>query len=158
MAKVNFQDALDTKIGDIERPPLVPQGTYTVAVAKVPTYTAVGKDDQYQCIDFVLKIIAATDDVDEEDLANYGDVTKSSVRKRDMFDTEDKNRFAQSMFSTRRFLQDHLGVEGNDDTPIKKLLADCVNHQCLATITWRPDNRDPEIMYLEVKGTAPVNE
>jgi len=156
MAKLNFQEALNTKVGDIERPPQIPQGTYLTVVAKPPTFDKVGQDGQYETCDFTMKFLSATDEVDEDELKAYGDITSSSLRLRFMFNTEDETRFKQSEFNLRRFLEDTLGIDKASDKSLKQCLAESVNHQCLSVVSWRPDRDDPEVMHAEIKRTAPV--
>jgi len=33
---MNFADALDTRVSDVDKPPILPQGTYVWRVSKVP--------------------------------------------------------------------------------------------------------------------------
>jgi hypothetical protein len=73
-----------------------------------------------------------------------------------MFNKSDKAAFDRTLFDLKRFLLDHLRVEGDDSTSIKELLDASVNHQCTCFIKWRPDKNDPEIQYVEIGKTAPA--
>lgn len=153
---MNFQEALTQTIGDIERPPNIPLGTYTMTVAKQPSFDSIAQGD-YEVCDFMLKIVAATDDVDADDIEAYpGEFVGSQIRHRFMFDTNDEVKFQRSLFNLKRFLEDHLQVEGAAKKDLKQTLAESVNHHCLATVQWRPDKNDPEVLYSEIRATAPV--
>lgn len=153
---VNFADALNTKAGEIERPPLIPTGTYTAIVTKIPTMEKIG-DGKWDVVDFQLRLQAPGDDVDPDALREYGGLNSGSVlRQRFMFSTEDEAAFKRTLFNMKRFLLDHLKVEGSDNTSVKQMLDSCVNHQCLVFVGWRPDKNDAELIYAEVKKTAPL--
>lgn len=153
---VNFNDIADKKVADVERPPLLPIGTYIVVVEKHPETDNVG-NGRFDTVDFVLKVVNATDDVDEESLQEYGDITQARVRNRFMFDTEDETKAKRSLYNLRRFMEDHLQIDGVEGMTIKEALSQAVGHQCLAEIKWRMDRDNPEIQYAEIKRTAPVD-
>lgn len=153
---VNFADALNTKAGSIERPPLIPVGTYVAVVSKVPSMETIG-DGKWDVLDFQLRLQAPQDDVDAEDLAAYGGLGPQSVlRHRFMFSKDDEAAFKRTLFNLKRFLEDHLKVEADENTPLKQLIDQSVNHQCLAYVKWRADKNDPELFYNEIGKTAPA--
>ena len=73
-----------------------------------------------------------------------------------MFSTTDEARFAQTLYNVKRFIEDHLKVDGAAKMDLKEALANCVNHQCLAGVKWRPDPKNAEVMYDEISRTAPI--
>lgn len=151
---MNFNDALNTKQSEIERPPLLPSGTYRAVVTKVP---ALDKRGEYEVCDFQLKMLEAQEDVDPDALTEYGGLGPTAVARRSfMFNSNDEAAFKRTLFDLKRFLLDHLQVAGDDNTTLKELLNSSVNAQCLAFIRWRPDKNDPEIQYVEVAKTAPI--
>lgn len=153
---VNFADALNTKTGSIERPPLIPVGTYTAIVSKVPSMETIS-DGKWDVLDFQLRLQQPQDDVDQEALAEYGGLGPQSVlRHRFMFPKDDEAAFKRTLFNLKRFLQDHLKIEGDDDTPLKQLIDGAVNMQCLVYVKWRADKNDTELFYNEVGKTAPI--
>jgi len=154
--KMNFQEALNVKVGSIERPPKIPQGTYVVKVNKQPFFAKTGEDDRYETCDFTLGLIQPTDNVDAADLEEYGPITNSSIQLRFMFDSEDKSRFERSLFFLKRFIEEHLLVDGADKMPLKKALADTVNHQCMVDVVWSPNPKDPEEFFVNAGKTMPV--
>lgn len=152
---VNFADALKTKAGDIERPPLVPIGTYSAIVSKVPTIETIG-DGKWDVLDFQMRLQSPGDDVDPEALKEYGGLGAQSVlRRRFMFNKEDESAFKRTLFDLKRFMLDHLKIEGSDSSQLNELIDGSVNHSCLVFIGWRPDKNDPEVVYAEIKKTAP---
>lgn len=153
---VNFADALNTKTGSIERPPLIPVGTYTAIVAKPPSMETIS-DGKWDVLDFQLRLQAPQDDVDMEALAEYGGLGPQSVlRHRFMFSKDDEAAFKRTLFNLKRFLEDHLKIEGNDETPLKQMIDGAVNMQCLVYVKWRADKNDTELFYNEVGKTAPI--
>lgn len=152
---VNFADiANNTSVDDIERPPLVPIGTYTFMVEKVPERGNVGQG-RFDTVDFVLKVVEASEDVDPDDVQEFGDITNVRIRHRFMFNTEDEAAFKRALFNLKRFLEDHLQVE-TKGMGLNEAIDSSVGHQCLGEVKWRPDQNDPEVQYVEIKRTAPV--
>jgi hypothetical protein len=157
---MRFADALDRRGEEIERPPLVPVGTYLWTVAKIPEMDTIA-DGRFDIVDFQLRCIAAQDDVDPDALAEYsqkaGNIAGLTRRHRFLFNTEDEGAFNRTLFNMKRFVKEHLGIDDFDSIPLKEALARCVNAQCLASVRWRPDPKDAEIMYDEIDRTAPAN-
>ena len=156
MSKMSFADALDTKLDEVEEPKKLPQGTYLMTVVKPPILGQAGKDGQYDTVDFLFRPIAAQDDVDPDDLKDYGDIAGAIVRQRFMFDTQDENKFKASEWRLRKFINDHLQVDGAGTMSFKQALAATPNHQCLVNVGWRPNPQNPEQIFVEVKKTAPA--
>lgn len=153
---VNFIDALNTKSAQIERPPLIPVGTYRAAVTDIPEITKVS-DGKWDVVNFKMRLIEPTDDVNTDDLQAYGNLgPQSVVTQRFMFSAEDEAGMKRTLYNMKRFLLDHLRIEGNDDTTVKELLNNSKGAQCLVFIGWRPDKNDPELIYNEIKKTAPL--
>ena len=151
---MNFSDALDTTVGEIERPPLPPLGTYRFLVSKHPEINQDNPD--YDIVNFQMKGVAAMDDVDEDELKEYGQVGGISVRLSFLFDKNDTAKFKQTEYRLRTFLVDHLQIEGAEAVSLKEALAGSVNCQCLGVLSYRADKRDPEVQYAEIRKTAPV--
>lgn len=154
---VNFADALNTTAGSIERPPLIPIGTYTAVVSKIPSIETIG-DGKWDVLDFQLRLQSPGEDVDTEALQEYGGLGAQSVlRHRFMFNKEDDAAFKRTLFNLKRFLIDHLKVDGSDSTPLKEMIDNSVNHSCSVFVQWRPDKNDSEVVYNEIKKTAPLD-
>jgi hypothetical protein len=154
---MNFNDVLNKKSGEIERPPIIPVGTYRAVITKIPSIETTG-DGKWDICDFQLKLLEAQEDVDQDDLKAYGGLGATSViRHNFMFSKEDEANFNRNLYNMKRFLLEHLQVEGNENTSLKELLDASVNHQCLAFIKWRADKNDPEIQFAQVGKTAPIS-
>lgn len=152
---MNFQDAAKMKTSEIERPPLVPMGTYRAVVKKVPATETIA-DGRFDTCDFVLGLVEAVE-VDEAELKAYGGLTANTVmRHRFMFNKEDQALFDRSLYNLKRFLLDHLKVDAAEDDPLVQTLNASVNTQCLVFVGHRADKNDAEIMYSEIKKTAPL--
>lgn len=154
---INFNDVLDTKAGAIERPPLLPMGTYRARVSKIPAMDTVGKEDEWDTVDFPMKIISAGEDVDQDDLAKFGSLDNVVRGRRFMFNKNDKQAFDRTLYGLKRFLLDHLKVDGDDNTSLKELLNNSLNHECFVFVKWTPDKTDPEVQYDQISKTAPLD-
>lgn len=155
---MRFQDALDKQGQEIERPPNMPVGTYRWMVSKHPVMDTIA-DGRFDVVDFQLKCIEPLDDVDADALDNYGTVQGKVMRHRFMFNTDpnEKAGFDRSLYNLKIFLREHLGLgEELDKMSIKEALAESVNREVLASVSWRPDRNDPEIVYDQIDRTAPV--
>lgn len=154
---MNFNDVLNVKITDVERPPLVPIGTYRGIVKKIPTVET-SQDGKWDFLTFTFGLIGAEDDVDQSDLKAFGGLTPSTaMTRRFIFDREDDSKFKRTLFEVRRFVAEHLMVECDETTELKLALNNTVNQQCLVYIKWRSDKNDPEIQNAEIAKTAPLN-
>ncbi len=152
---MNFTDTLNTPVNDIERPPLLPMGTYRWMVQKIPSTDTIA-DGRFDVVDFSLKAIEAQPDVDEDELAAYGELNNTYQRHRFMFNKEDEQNFNRSLFQLKQFMVNHLKVDVPENASLKEMMNDAVNCQCLGTVKWRADKNDPEIQYAEIGRTAPV--
>lgn len=154
---MKFSDSLDRKLEEIKRPPNLPVGHYTWQVDKHPDVeegeTREGKP--YERVTFQMICVEASDDVDPDELEEYGNVQGARNRKSFFFsnDPEETANFARTEFNLRRFL-DHLGVD--ESLALGEALAASVGAQCLAELTHRPDPNDPEVVYSEIGRTAPL--
>lgn len=152
---VNFNDVLKTKGGDIERPPLIPIGTYRGAIAKCQQGEA-GQD--WDTIDFQIGLIEPQSDVDMDELAKYGSLKSTQVRHSFMFSKkgDDEAATARTLFNLKRFLGETLKVEDLENMSIKEALGQVQGRQLLVNIGLRPDKNDPDTFYNQVKKTAPL--
>lgn len=149
---MNFTDILDTKVSDIERPTLAPQGGYIMRVSKAPNQDERG---DYKIIEFNLQATEATEEVDPDELKEFGKVTSILARKAFLFG-DDKANNESTMFNLRRFCEEHLQIEGAEKMTVGELLAASPEHVCMAVLTHKQDKNDKELYHLNVKSTAPV--
>ena len=153
---MDFREALNVKIADIERPPLPPLGHYVFKVTKYE-FGEVG-NGRFDTVDFRLQAVEAREDVDTEALSTAGGLKQVSLRHRFMFNKgeteEDKANFNRTLFNMKRFLSEHLGI--GTDGGLKEAIDASIGQQVLANVTYLPDPNDPEIQYAEIGRTAPV--
>lgn len=155
---MNFAETLETKTGDIERPALLPAGTYRWVVEKVPETDVVGQNDQYDVVNFSLRCLEARDDVDPDALEEFGgDLNNVRMRFSFLFDREDKHRAEQSLYRLKQFLENHLAIDGAEDMTLKQALNESVNHQCFGYVRWKQNKQNPELQDAEISRTAPVD-
>lgn len=156
---MRFSDALDRKLEEIKRPPNLPIGNYVWQVAKHPDQDTIESSKTgatWDRLTFTLSCVSAHDDVDEDELAAFGNVQGQQQRKVFLFtqDEDDAAAFERTRFNLKRFLG-HLGIDIDDGKiTLSEALADSVGAQCLGEVTHRPDPNDPEIVYSEVGRTA----
>lgn len=156
---MNFLDALNTKISDIEKPALMPVGTYVWAVSK-PHKESVSKTGEWSTVEIPCvpkQTYAEAEDVDTDALETFGNLAQGVNSIRFMFpNAPDKdNERKQTLYNLRRFLVDTLQVEGDDDSTIKELLAKAVGAEFIAQASHRhvPDRDET---YCDVKNWAPL--
>ncbi len=155
---MRFQDALDKQGQDIERPPNMPVGTYRWVISKHPTMDSIA-DGRFDVIDFMLQCVEPLEDVDPDAISEYGKVQGKVMRHRFLFNTDpnEKAAFDRTLFNLKIFLREHVGLgESFDNMTLKEALAESVNQEVLASVSWRPDRNDPEIVYDQIDKTAPV--
>jgi hypothetical protein len=154
---MRFTEALDRKMEEITRPPVLPLGNYVWVVSKHPDSDEIeGKDGtKWDRLTFPLKCVSATDDVDPDELAEFGNPAGALDRKVFLFNTSDDKEaeFDKSMFQVKQFLV-NCGVA--EDVPLNEGLGDCVGMQVMGELRHRPDVNDPEIIWTEVGRTAPA--
>lgn len=149
----NFADIAKKKLAEIERPPLLPIGTYIFQVTDLPKIDTI-KDGEYETVDFQCLPIEPTGDVDPDELSTYGDLRNGKQRLRFMFNTADATNFAQTEFRLRTFVESHLKV-GTPDMNLSECLNASIGARFLGVVNHRPDRDNPEIKYAEIRKTAP---
>lgn len=155
---MDFAAALDTKAGEVVKPPVCPQGTYTWTVAKVPAISEItSAKGEWDVIEFQIRAVQADDDVDPEELDNFGNVSAAMSRVSFMFpkgaDAEVDRQRTQNRL--KRFLIDVLRLddEGGEKT-LKELLSESVNAQFKGRVKWRQVNDET---YFDVVDHMPLD-
>lgn len=156
---MDFNSALDKKASDIEKPPVQPQGTYVWAVTKVPAIST-SKSGEWSIIEFPVKAISAEDDVDPEDLEQFGAVTSAMNRVSFMAPTaegpEGDAARDKTLYQVKKFCQNTLRVDAEEDATLRELLDASVNCQFLGQAVWRQSD-DGEDTYVDLKNRAPMD-
>lgn len=156
---MNFMDALNTKAADIEKPKLMPVGTYVWAVNK-PHKETTSKDGKW----FTIEVPCvpkhpydAAEDVNADDLQEFGNLNSAMNSIRFMLDTQGgQNDLDKFLYNLKRFLIDTLRVDGDEDSTVKELLAKSVGAEFVAQAAHRhvPDRDET---YCDVKNWAPMD-
>ena len=154
---MRFSDSLDRKLEEIKRPPNLPTGHYIWAVKKHPdidTFEA-KSGDEWEKVTFQLNCVSPHDDVDEDELEEYGNVQGAMNSKVFMFNTnpDKKADFERTMFNLRRFLG-HCGVD--ESLGLAEALGASVGANFLGELKHSPSPEDPEVIFTEVGRTAEV--
>lgn len=154
MAK--FADALDRRMETIKRPPPLPLGHYIFRVTRMPDPpeemdSKVGKMEK---MTVQIAAVAASDDVDPDELAEFGQVAGVPARIDFLFANEDANKFEGTLNRLKNFLG-HCGINA-DEGALNERLAELPNCQFLGEVKHRFDPNDSEIVYTEIGRTAPV--
>jgi len=152
---MRFTDALDRKLEDIKRPPNPPVGHYVWQIAKHPDieeFTSRAGVD-FERVTFQLACVSPSDDVDSDELKEYGKVVGYRNRKTFLFSEseDDQANFDRSMFNLRRFLG-HCGVP--EELSLTEAFAASVGTTCLGELTHRPDPEDTEVIHADIGTTA----
>ena len=161
---MKFSDSLNRRMDDIKQPMPLPIGHYIWAIEKMPDVdTFTSKDgDEFERVTFQIACAGvATDfeDVDEDELAEYGDPAGARNRKTFLFNTnpEKENDFDRSLAGLKRFLG-HAGMPVDDDSKsLEELIAESIGMQFYGQVTHRLDPKDDEIVYAEVGRTAIID-
>lgn len=152
---MRFADALDRGMEDIKQPPNLPLGNYTFSVTKHPESDTIA-DGRYEKLTFLMGCLSASEDVDPDDIAAYGAVNGTILRKDFLFPTaEDEGQsFERTLNNLKRFLE-HCGVDVTLG-PLKEAIAASVGAQVMCEVRHRPNPNDPEQVFQELGRSAPV--
>lgn len=156
---MDFSSALDTGANEVEKPPVPPQGTYIWVVTKVPTLST-SKSGEWSIVEFPIRGVSAEDDVDPEELQEFGAASAMLNRISFMAPTEegpegDAAR-KKTLYQLKKFMQNTLNVDCADTATIREMLDASVNCHFMAQAVWRP-SEDGEDTYIDVKNHAPVD-
>ena len=137
---MNFADALDVDVNSVEKPKSLPQGTYVWTVTKVPSITQ-NKSQEWDVVEFLVRVVSAESDVDPDDLDAFGSVTGVTNRVAFMSPTapDKKHDREKTIYRIKQFLTEVLKVDAGEGATIKQLMAACPNHQFLGRAVWRQD-------------------
>lgn len=156
---MDFTTALTQTAEDVSRPPAMPAGYYIFSIAGVAEqeeFESTKTGDTYKRLRFPMSCVSPHD-VDEDELAAFGNVTNQRQFKTFLFNMnpDESAGLERTIFNLKRFLVDHCQLDGSKT--LEELINDCVGAQCLAEITHRADPNDPEVVYAEIGKTAMVD-
>ncbi len=151
---MDLTEALNIQSEQVKRPPNLPVGTYRFMVNKLPQITD-SKNDEYKIFTFPCVVQEAMEDVNPEELQAFGPLQNVFRQYTFLYPKDNsKERDQQAaLYKLNRFLAEHLKVELGT---IKEMMDKAQGHVFLAQVGTRPDKNDPEMIYEDIKGTAPV--
>lgn len=162
---MNFADALNVKMGEIERPPLPPLGHYYWNIKKY-TFGESG-DKKWETVNFQCAAfdVAPAGDVDTQALADFGGLKMVNITKSFMFSKEQteeaKTSNGRTLYQLRQFLCEHVQSATEGDQ-LRKAIDSSINGKFLAPIQYREDKRtadlpeDQKVRFAEIGRTAPI--
>lgn len=151
--KPNFASVLDEPAAEAKRPPTIPRGYYVTAVQ--PGYRIdKSSEKQTEFVEYTLKVLSVWEkdgipQVDEDELAEFGDVTGQLIRV--TFWMTDKSKYRLKEFF------EHCGLEVEPGMSFAQLIPEVVGCQVIAAVAHEPA-RTGEGVFARVRSTAPVEE
>lgn len=144
---VDFSKILGKQAAAIEKPKPYPVGTYIALNPKLPDFSAIGKKETPGAV-FGLTLIAPTEDVDLDQLKEYGDIKGKTIRHT-MYLSE------ATEYRTKEELKNSFGIDEEGKT-LGQMFNETINKQVYVTIRHRPSDDGQEI-YAEVEKLAKVD-
>lgn len=132
MTDTSFEDILNQQVDDVKPPPLLPVGTYLTVIAGLPER---GKSSQKQTdfFKFTHRIVAAEEDVDENELAEaFPDGLAGKTIDNTFYVT------AKSAFMLTDFIKNCIGEEAVKGKTVAASLEDVVNAEVKVLIKHEP--------------------
>lgn len=154
-AQPNFGAILDKKPTLVERPKILPVGSYIVVVQGMPRQDKSAKK-QTPFLEYTCKYLQAMDDVDPDDLEAA--LTRADGTKKTLGEMTVKLTYyitENSAFMLKDFLK-HCGLNEDDFESLRQMSESAGGCQLVVRLKHRPAE-DGENMFAEVAGTAPVS-
>jgi hypothetical protein len=152
---MDFLSSLDTNIDDIEKPLDPPVGTYQWQVTKIPTRSN-SASGEWAIVEFAIKAISAEEDVDPDELEEFGPVT--GIQSRISFmaptDPEKTNDQAKTRDQIKNFCVNVLQLDDDGNPPLSELMDNSAGSQFLGTLSLR---RTDDNVFIDVKRPAPLD-
>jgi hypothetical protein len=151
-----FADALNRAAETIKRPPPLPVGTYNFRVTKTPDPatsidTKVGKMEKLTVNVAVVEAI----EVDDDEIAEFGDVANQPSRLDFLFSEVDENAFERTLNRFKMFCE-HCGIDVKSGT-MGSWMQELANAQFGGEVGHRIDPQDDTNVYAEIKRTSPAH-
>lgn len=155
----SFADIANKKANEVEKPPLPPIGNYIMMVVADPAYSKkTSEKGTFEIWDFNFQGVTALDDVDLDELRKFGGAKGVRVRRSFIFNTDpnEEAAFQRAEYEMTRFMVDHLKA-GPESNSLTQLLGSCKGKQCQVEVGHRPDTRNPDNFYPDIKSTMPID-
>ena len=148
-----LDDLLKKRLNEAEAPPDMPIGHYRFQVKEAPTrddYDSGWSRLRYSCVP-----LEAQDDVDEDELNEYGALNTTTVPLTFFFsdDPDNERRNKQSHDDMSKFLTNDLGLD--EELPTEEAMAQVQGLTFLGEVTLRADRNNPDRRYPEIRNTLP---
>ena len=146
-------DLLNKRTGEVERPPLLPIGTYRWEVKDTPVQDVSKTGTEF--VRFPCRPLEALDGVDEDQLAAYGTLALTVVSKAFYFSDEPEAKMwsERNAFEMTQFLE-AIGASDGDVTT-SQALASSKGLSFIADASWRQDKNNPELYFVEIGRVIP---
>ena len=151
-------DYLDMKAEEINRPPTLPAGSYSAQIRDIPIQDRLSSaKGAWKTYDFHLSILAPQEDVDPDELEEYGDVSGSMVYHRIFVteDDDDKQGKARAVYRLKEFLQ-ACGAF-TEDSSLREAIPNAAGCQLIVELSQELDKNDPEFVRNRVKRVLPAD-
>lgn len=160
----NLSDVLDVAVNTIERPPVVPFGTYIAVVDKAPSEREfTGKDGRnWIAVEFPMRLVAPKEDVDQDMLNTFGNLSAARPMPNSFMAENSPEGKKQIQWNMRQWFLNTLSLDpGPDSNPktLKQLAAEAIGQQCLVTVIHAPTldkNTGETISMANIRGTAKI--
>lgn len=133
---VDFSKILGKQAEAIEKPKPMPVGTYVAVNQKLPEFQGIGKNETPGA-NFTLVILAPTEDVDLDQLKEYGDIKGKSVRYTQWLSELSEHR-------SKEELKNAFDIDETGKT-LGQMYNETINKQVLVTISHEPSQDGTEI-------------
>ena len=154
---MRFTDMLDRKAEEIKAPPSLPAGMYLFQIKQHPDQDDLkGKDGTpYDRLTFMTQVVAA-EEVDEDALADYGNVVGAPMRYTFLFNTlEEETAKREGSLNRLKIFLTNCGCF-EDGMTLSDALAASPGMQFRGEITHRLDPNDSERVYSEIGRTYAI--
>lgn len=148
--KLNWSDLAQTRVGDVEAPPLLPAGHYQALITGQPKADKSSKK-QTLYYEFPVRLTEPMDDVDQDALEAAGGLNGKNG--------EHKLTFYLSPKSLFMFTEFGQGMGASDDLNIPEMaawLAEC-GEPLVVTGKHEPNERNPERPFFRIDGAIPLS-
>lgn len=147
-----FTDALNRSMEEIKRPPPLPIGHYIMSITKMPDAPEDMNSSKgsYEKLTIQCQTVVASDDVDPDELADYGNPAGVPLRLDFIFNTDpaEEAKFEGTLNRLKDFMA-KCGVDVSGGSLGEKL-PELVGCQFLGEVRQRPDPNDSNILYNEI--------
>lgn len=153
----SFSDALNRSSETIKRPPPPPIGHYVMTISKaVPPAEPINTAKfQGSKLTLPVSIVSAAEDVDEDELADFGNVAGFNLRLDFMFNEApgEETKFESTLNRLKEFCL-KCGVEDTPGKALSEMLMELPGTHFIGELKHRANPNDIEEVYPEIGATT----